>query len=98
MLAIIINKTNVPADLRSAGIEYKDFLIRSNYRCFTKVRKEKLAGYFFNLSQLTFTGTGVGGIAPILQGEFGVKNYVVIIFGIVMTFIFAGIANRILKY
>ena len=41
----------------------------------TKVRKEKLAGYFFNLSQLTFTGTGVGGIAPILQGEFGVKNY-----------------------
>lgn len=64
----------------------------------TKVRKEKLAGYFFNLSQLTFTGTGVGGIAPILQGEFGVKNYVVIIFGIVMTFIFAGIANRILRY
>ena len=64
----------------------------------TKVRKEKLAGYFFNLSQLTFTGTGVGGIAPILQGKFGVKNYVVIIFGIVMTFIFAGIANRILKY
>ena len=41
MLAIIINKTNVPADLRFAGIEYKDFLIRSNYRCFTKVRKEK---------------------------------------------------------
>lgn len=64
----------------------------------TKVRKEKLAGCFFNLSQLTFTGTGVGGIAPILQGEFGVKNYVVIIFDIVMTFIFAGIANRILKY
>ena len=48
-----------------------------------KVRKEKLGGYFFSLSQLTFTGTGVGGIAPILQGEFGVKNYVVIIFGIV---------------
>ena len=44
-----------------------------------KTRKEKLAGNFFNLSQLTFTGTGVGGIAPILQGEFGVKNYVVII-------------------
>ena len=24
VLAIIINKTNVPADLQSAGIEYKD--------------------------------------------------------------------------
>ena len=33
--------SNVPADLRSAGIEYKDLLIRLNYRCFTKVRKEK---------------------------------------------------------
>lgn len=63
-----------------------------------KTRKEKLAGYFFNLSQLTFTGTGVGGIAPILQGEFGEKNYLVIVFGIVMTVIFASIANRILKY
>ncbi|GEM_PF-1323861 len=41
LLSIIINKTNVPADLRSAGIEYKDLLIRSNYCCFTKVRKEK---------------------------------------------------------
>jgi len=41
LLSIIINKTNVPADLRSAGIEYKDLLIRSNYCCFTKVSKEK---------------------------------------------------------
>ena len=38
MLASIINKTNVPADLRSAGIKYKDLLIRLKYRCFTKVR------------------------------------------------------------
>ena len=27
--SIITNKTNVPADLRSAGIKYKDLLIRS---------------------------------------------------------------------
>ncbi len=64
----------------------------------TKLRKEKLAGYFYNLSQLTFTGTGVGGIAPILQGEFGTKNYLVIMFGTIMTVLFASIANRILKY
>ena len=43
MLASIINKTNVPADLRSAGIKYKDLLIRLKYRCFTKVRNEKQA-------------------------------------------------------
>ena len=35
------NKANVPADLQSAGIEYKDLLIRLKYRCFTKVRNEK---------------------------------------------------------
>ena len=34
----------------------------------TKVRKEKLAGYFYNLSQLIFTGTGVGGVLPFLHG------------------------------
>ena len=43
MVASIINKTNVPADLQSAGIKYKDLLIRLKYRCFTKVRNEKQA-------------------------------------------------------
>ena len=64
----------------------------------TKVRKEKLAGYFYNLSQLTFTGTGVGGIAPILQGDFGVINVWVVLLGASMTASFAFIGNRILKY
>ena len=41
MLASIINKANVPADLRSAGIKYKDLLIRLKYRCFTKVSKAR---------------------------------------------------------
>lgn len=39
----------------------------------TKVRKEKLAGYFFNLSQLTFTGTGVGGIAQFCKESLELK-------------------------
>ena len=40
----------------------------------TKVRKEKLAGYFYNISQLTFTGTGLGGFLPLLKGYVGVGN------------------------
>jgi len=32
--SIITNKANVPADLRSAGIKYKDLLIRLKYRLF----------------------------------------------------------------
>lgn len=30
-----------------------------------KVRREKLAGFFFNLAQLTFAGLVLGGITPI---------------------------------
>ena len=33
---IITTFAIVPADLRSAGIEYKDFSIRLNYRCLTR--------------------------------------------------------------
>ncbi len=34
-----------------------------------KVRKEKLGGYFYNISQLTFTGTGLGGFLPLLKAR-----------------------------
>ena len=37
----------------------------------TKVRKEKLVGYFYNISQFTFTGTGLGGFLPLLRGDVG---------------------------
>ena len=42
VIELIINdKAIVPADLRSAGIKYKDLLIRLKYRCFTKVSKAR---------------------------------------------------------
>ena len=63
-----------------------------------KTRKEKLAGYFYNISQLTFTGTGLGGFLPLLRGDVGVGNIIVLIFGMAMTTAFAVAANRILKY
>ena len=37
---------NVPADLRSAGIEYKDLLIRLKYRCIIKVNNDKFNAMF----------------------------------------------------
>ena len=43
---IITTFGNVPADLRSAGIEYKDLLIRLKYRCLTKVNNEKFNAMF----------------------------------------------------
>ena len=43
---IITTFGNVPADLRSAGIEYKDLMIRLKYRCITKVNNEKFNAMF----------------------------------------------------
>ena len=62
----------------------------------TKVRKEKLAGYFYNLSQLIFTGTGVGGVLPFLHGTASLGD--ISVFGAVATAVFAYAANRVLKY
>lgn len=64
----------------------------------TKVRKEKLAGYFYNLSQLIFTGTGVGGVLPFLHGTVSSGDISVLVFGAVATAVFAYAANRVLKY
>lgn len=63
-----------------------------------KVRKEKLGGYFYNLSQLVFTGTGVGGVLPFLQGTASLGDMSVLVFGAVATAVFAYAANRVLKY
>ena len=42
-----------------------------------KVRREKLAGFFFNLAQLTFAGLVLGGITPIYANvEAGINWYV----------------------
>ena len=64
----------------------------------TKVRKEKLAGYFYNLYQLIFTGTGVGGVLPFLHGTASLGDLSVLVFGAVATAVFAYAANRVLKY
>lgn len=64
-----------------------------------KVRREKLAGFFFNLAQLVFAGLVVGGLSPLFEGEFlySVNEWGVIIAGLFFTGCLAGFANRILK-
>ena len=64
-----------------------------------KVRKEKLAGYFFDLSKLTFAGLVIGGISPLFShDEYKIVAICVAIFGVVTTLLLAKIANEILKY
>ena len=63
-----------------------------------KVRKEKLAGYFFNLSQFTFTALVLGGVLLFFQ-EFTLSWGIMtmILSGTFITTIFAIFGNNILK-
>jgi hypothetical protein len=61
------------------------------------VRKEKIAGYFFDLSKLSFAGMVIGGITPLFTNTDNEVNYFTSFIGLVSTYIFAFTANRILK-
>ena len=64
-----------------------------------KVRKEKLAGYFFNLSQFTFTALVLGGVLLFFQEFTPTSNIsVMILAGFISTFFLARAGNNILKY
>lgn len=62
-----------------------------------KVRKEKLAAYFFSLSQLTFVALVLGGVTPLYTNVSEGINWAVVIGGSTSTYLFALFANRILK-
>ena len=63
-----------------------------------KTRREKLAGYFFNLSQLAFAGLVIGWITPLASNSNTALNWAVLTGGIAFTTVFAAIGNKILKY
>lgn len=62
-----------------------------------KTRREKLAGYFFDLSKLIFAALVLGGITPLFTNVSTGINWVTISLGGFSTYIFANFANRILK-
>lgn len=63
-----------------------------------KSRKEKLACYFYDLSKLTFAALVLGGMSSLYTDEFKPYTIYVVIAGLVLTYITAFSANRILKY
>ena len=62
-----------------------------------KVRNEKLAGYFLNLSQLTFVALVLGGITPLYINEEHVVSWLLLSAGALESFVLASIGYRILK-
>lgn len=59
-------------------------------------RKEKLGGYFYNLSQLTFAATVLGALTPLLESNDGIV-WLKMALGAAVTALFAWIGNRVLK-
>ena len=60
-------------------------------------RREKLAGYFFDLSKLSFAGLVVGVVIPLYSNLADENNWYSICTGIILTIISASFANKILK-
>lgn len=73
------------------------FKPRERLRKRNETRREKLAGYFFDLSKLTFAGLVIGGVTPLFKDEADGIGWVTTLLGIVSTYIFAFFANRIIK-
>ena len=62
-----------------------------------KVRKEKMAGYFLNLSQLTFVALVLGGVTPLYADDGAKLDLYIIVTGAILTLMFASVGSRILK-
>lgn len=62
-----------------------------------KTRREKLAGYFFDLSKLCFTGMVIGVILPLFSNAEDIKMWLITSLGIILTTLSALLANKILK-
>lgn len=61
-------------------------------------RREKMAGYFYNLSQLTFAALVLGGAALYFNGgEFTPRLAVMLAVGCFVAASLAGMANSLLK-
>lgn len=56
-------------------------------------RREKLAGYFFDLSKLIFAGMVIGLILPLLSDTENAKMWIIAVFGIILTTLSALLAN-----
>jgi predicted ABC-type exoprotein transport system permease subunit len=62
-----------------------------------KIRQEKLAGYFFDISKLSFAGLVIGIVLPLFSNVEDLKIWSAVVLGIVLTILAASLANKILK-
>lgn len=64
---------------------------------YEKTRREKRAGFFYNLGQLSFAALVLGGLMPLISSEKTIASIITIILGGCSTYIFGQIADKTLK-
>ena len=79
------------------GIFAEAGIIKDEMKYRDATRREKLAGYFFDLSKLIFAGMVIGLILPLLSDTENAKMWIIAVFGIILTTLSALLANKILK-
>lgn len=86
---------------------YKDKLLMGNFssrqskadnaRERDHQRRDRLAGYFYDLSKLSFAGLMIGVITPLFTDEGAGTDVFVIVIGLVLPVLSAMLANKILR-
>ena len=61
-----------------------------------RLRKEKIASFYLDLAKLTFAAAVLGGMTPLLSKN-SLLDWLTVLFGVVVTIVFAFIGNKILK-
>ena len=79
------------------GIWVKQLEFKKENREKEKIRQEKLAGYFFDISKLSFAGLVIGIVLPLFSNVEDLKIWSAVILGIILTILAASLANKILK-
>ena len=97
-MMVISNILSIFAEIFDESLESEVGMGIRDEREKVKVRKEKLGGYFFDISKLSFGAMVLGGLTPMITGEFDYMNLLYVLFGVCMTILFAIVGNRILKY
>ena len=73
-------------------------LSKNKYSERKQKQREMLAVFLYDVAKLTISGTGIGGLSPLITGdEMNVYNYIFMFLGAVVSFIFASMANNILN-
>ena len=62
------------------------------------LRREKLAGFFFDLAKLIFAALVLGGLSPLLTDDTKIINWSIFVLGLIAKSSLALFANQILKY